>query len=104
MIVCCCSSKLSSDNKKVTASATGRTIYDNEYTSLVNYLAQPNQLENFDEFIHACRQQHDEMKQTLEQGRDRLLEMHSNGGEQGVKLAEKIGSQDNDPELVNFAL
>ncbi|MDE9571605.1 RNA polymerase-associated protein RapA, partial [Xenorhabdus bovienii] len=38
------------------------------------------------------------------QGRDRLLEMNSNGGEQGQKLAEKIAAQDNDTDLVNFAL
>ena len=30
--------------------------------------------------------------------------MHSNGGEVGVELAGEIAAQDNDPELVNFAL
>ncbi|MFT8235792.1 RNA polymerase-associated protein RapA [Proteus mirabilis] len=83
---------------------TGRTIYDNEYDALVNYLAQPNELGDFDKFIVSCRKQHDEMKLKLEQGRDRLLEMHSNGGEVGVELANKIAEQDNDPNLVNFAL
>ncbi|MBN6134410.1 hypothetical protein, partial [Escherichia coli] len=72
--------------------------------ALVNYLAQPNELADFDEFIATCRQQHDEMKLKLEQGRDRLLEMHSNGGDVGVELAGEIAAQDNDPELVNFAL
>lgn len=83
---------------------TGRTIYDSKYDALITYLAQPNELADFDEFIVACRKQHDEMKLKLEQGRDRLLEMHSNGGEVGVALAGEIAAQDNDPELVNFAL
>ena len=44
------------------------------------------------------------MKAELEHGRDRLLELNSNGGEQAQQLAEEIGKQDNQPQLVNFAL
>ena len=55
---------------------TGRTIYDSCYEQLIGYLAAPTEQEGFDEFIHACRQ-HDQLKAQLEQGRDRLLEMHS---------------------------
>lgn len=40
----------------------------------------------------------------MEQGRDRLLELNSNGGEKAQALANKISEQDNDIELVNFAL
>ena len=60
---------------------TGRTIYDSCYEQLIGYLAAPTEQEGFDEFIHGCRQQHDQLKAQLEQGRDRLLEMHSNGGD-----------------------
>ncbi|MDU7769308.1 MAG: RNA polymerase-associated protein RapA, partial [Serratia marcescens] len=83
---------------------TGRTIYDSCYEQLIGYLAAPTEQEGFDEFIHACRQQHDQLKAQLEQGRDRLLEMHSNGGDKAQALAAAIAEQDNDVNLVGFAL
>ena len=63
---------------------TGRTIYDSSYQTLLGYLAAPSQLEGFDDFIKECRTQHDALKAQLEQGRDRLLEMHSNGGDAAI--------------------
>ncbi|NIF22471.1 RNA polymerase-associated protein RapA [Candidatus Pantoea multigeneris] len=83
---------------------TGRTIYDSVYGQLIEYLAAPENPEGLDEFITGCRKQHDALKLQLEQGRDRLLEMHSNGGEAAQQLADEIAAQDNDTELVNFAL
>lgn len=83
---------------------TGRAIYDKYYQPLLQFMAEPTVTEGFDEFIKTCRDEHDSLKLQLEQGRDRLLEMHSNGGESGNLLAEEIGEGDNDTELVNFAL
>jgi len=40
----------------------------------------------------------------LEKGRDRLLELNSNGGEKAQRLAGEIAQTDNSPQLVNFAL
>ncbi|WJV62007.1 RNA polymerase-associated protein RapA [Pectobacteriaceae bacterium CE70] len=83
---------------------TGRTIYDSHYEQLITRLTTPGEQEGLEEFISACRQQHEALKQQLEQGRDRLLEMHSNGGEQAQELCQAIAEQDNDVNLVNFAL
>ncbi|MFS2222978.1 RNA polymerase-associated protein RapA [Pantoea sp. B65] len=83
---------------------TGRAIYDSVYQQLIEYLAAPENPQGLEEFIHQCRSQHDALKAQLEQGRDRLLELNSNGGEQAQALADRIGEQDNDIELVNFAL
>ncbi|AIJ08811.1 MULTISPECIES: RNA polymerase-associated protein RapA [Edwardsiella] len=83
---------------------TGRTIYDRYYDTLLEFLAKPTQLDGFDDFIKTCRTDHDTLKSQLEKGRDRLLEMHSNGGEAALALAESIAAQDNDVNLVNFAL
>ncbi|WP_409311235.1 RNA polymerase-associated protein RapA [Pectobacterium sp. B1J-3] len=83
---------------------TGRTIYDAHYAQLIERLVTAGEQEGLDEFIHTCRQQHDRLKQQLEQGRDRLLEMHSNGGEKAQQLAQGIAEQDNDVNLVTFAL
>ncbi|WP_313050738.1 RNA polymerase-associated protein RapA, partial [Atlantibacter subterraneus] len=83
---------------------TGRTIYDSVYNELINYLAAPEETDGFDDLIKSCREQHDALKAQLEQGRDRLLEINSNGGEQAQALAESIAEQDNDTGLVNFAM
>ena len=71
---------------------------------MIGYLAAPENSEGLDAFIAECRQQHDALRAQLEQGRDRLLELHSNGGEKAQALAEEISRQDNNIELVNFAL
>ncbi|PLV62618.1 RNA polymerase-associated protein RapA [Erwinia sp. E602] len=83
---------------------TGRTVYDSVYAQLIAYLAAPENSEGLAEFIAGCRKQHDGLKAQLEQGRDRLLELNSNGGEKAQALAAQIAEQDNDIELVNFAL
>lgn len=83
---------------------TGRAIYDGVYADLIGYLASPENTEGLDTFIDTCRKQHNALKEQLEQGRDRLLELNSNGGEKAQALAETIMAQDNHIELVNFAL
>ncbi|WP_261653588.1 RNA polymerase-associated protein RapA [Erwinia mallotivora] len=83
---------------------TGRTVYDKVSAQLTGYLAAPESTDGLDHFISECRQQHDDLKNQLEQGRDRLLELNSNGGEKAQALAEQIAEQDNHIELVNFAL
>ena len=83
---------------------TGRSIYDRYYDTLITMMANPTDLTGFDDFITECRKTHDVLKQQLEQGRDRLLEMHSNGGEAGNEIAAQIAEQDDDTELVTFAL
>lgn len=60
---------------------TGRTIYDTVYNNLIGCTAEPENTDGFDDLIKTCREQHDALKAQLEQGRDRLLEIHSNGGE-----------------------
>lgn len=83
---------------------TGRTIYERVYPSLINYLATPENDDGFAALITDCRQQHDALKAQLEQGRDRLLEIHSHGGEQAQALAETIAAQDDDIALITFAM
>jgi ATP-dependent helicase HepA len=83
---------------------TGRAIYDKEYNQLIEYLAAPENPQGLDEFVSESRKQHDALKSQLEQGRDRLLELNSNGGDAAQELANAIGEQDNDTDLVNFAL
>ncbi|WP_194429429.1 RNA polymerase-associated protein RapA [Klebsiella pneumoniae] len=83
---------------------TGRTVYDSVHDELINYLAAPESTDGFDDLIKSCRQQHDALKAQLEQGRDRLLEIHSNGGEKAQALAESIEEQDDDTSLIAFSM
>ena len=59
---------------------------------------------NLDEVIEESAKMNKELKSQLEQGRDRLLEMHSNGGDKAQQIVEKIASTDGDTNLVTFAL
>ncbi|WP_108652291.1 RNA polymerase-associated protein RapA [Dongshaea marina] len=45
-----------------------------------------------------------ELKSKMEQGRDRLLELNSAGGQNARELSEAIATLDDDPTLANFTL
>lgn len=83
---------------------TGRAVYDEVSQQLMTYLANPAESEGIDEFIHQTHQLHLDLKKQLEAGRDRLLEIYSNGGEPAQQLANTIAAQDGNPELINFAI
>jgi len=82
---------------------TGRAVYDQYVDELINILASGGS-EGLDEVIEESRKLNLELKAKLEQGRDRLLEMHSNGGERAHQIVEQIESTDGDTNLVTFAL
>nr|VXZ88734.1 RNA polymerase-associated protein rapA [Klebsiella pneumoniae] len=82
---------------------TGRTVYDSVHDELINYLAAPESIDGFDDLIKSCRQQHDALKAQLEQGRDRLLEIHQRRRE-SPGPAESIEEQDDDTSLIAFSM
>ncbi len=82
----------------------GRTLYEANQPALMRYLSGGSNHHDLDNFIRDSRQQYEYLKLQLEQGRDRLLEIHSSGGEQGQQLAQAIAEQDNCPALTDFAL
>lgn len=83
---------------------TGRPVYDAVHDELMAYLANPAEQQGFDEFIQRSWALHNELKTQLENGRDRLLEMNSNGGKQAQDLVQVIAEQDNNVDLIGFAL
>lgn len=50
------------------------------------------------------RAQHEALKAKLEQGRDRLLEIHSGGGNTAQLLVQQLAEEDDDTSLISFAL
>ena len=59
---------------------------------------------DFEQLILQTQKQAKALHLALEKGRDRLLELNSNGGEKAQRLAAEIAQTDNSPQLVNFAL
>ena len=59
---------------------------------------------DFEQLILRTQKQAKALRLALEKGRDRLLELNSNGGEKAQRLAAEIAQTDNSPQLVDFAL
>ena len=59
---------------------------------------------DFEQLILQTQKQAKALRLTLEKGRDRLVELNSNGGENAQRLAAEITQTDNSPQLVDFAL
>ena len=84
---------------------TGRAVYDAFSSELISLLASDNHdAEQLEQLIERSAEMHKELKGKLEQGRDRLLEIHSNGGDKARELGGEIAAKDGDTNLVTFAL
>lgn len=57
-----------------------------------------------DALLVKTRQLHEPLKARLEQGRDRLLEIHSSGGAAAQQLVDKLAAEDDDTGMISFAL
>ncbi|MFQ1804654.1 RNA polymerase-associated protein RapA [Aeromonas veronii] len=57
-----------------------------------------------DALLVKTRELHEPLKARLEQGRDRLLEIHSSGGAAAQQLADKLAAEDDDTGMISFAL
>ncbi|MGR3806404.1 RNA polymerase-associated protein RapA [Pasteurella testudinis] len=66
--------------------------------------ADSNNSDDFAQFVQSTRQQREQLKHELEQGRDRLLELNSNGGESAQQLAAAIANDDAGTDLIQFSL
>ena len=79
----------------------GMALFE-QYESLLKVRSESK--ENFEQLILQTQKQAKALRLTLEKGRDRLLELNSNGGEKAQRLAAEIAQTDNSPQLVDFAL
>ncbi|WP_429090372.1 RNA polymerase-associated protein RapA [Aeromonas veronii] len=57
-----------------------------------------------DALLGKTRELHEPLKARLEQGRDRLLEIHSSGGAAAQQLVDKLAAEDDDTAMISFAL
>lgn len=79
----------------------GMTLFE-QYESLLKVRSENK--ENFELLILQTQKQAKALRLALEKGRDRLLELNSNGGEKAQRLAAEIAQTDNSAQLVDFAL
>ena len=79
----------------------GMALFE-QYESLLK--VQSENKADFDQLILQTQKQAKALRLALEKGRDRLLELNSNGGEKAQRLASEIAQTDNSPQLVDFAL
>ena len=79
----------------------GMALFE-QYESLLKVRSENKA--NFEQLILQTQKQAKALRLALEKGRDRLLELNSNGGEKAQRLAAEIAQTDNSPQLVDFAL
>ena len=82
----------------------GALLFEQFAEALQKTLKNPTALDARQDLIERTQEERLRLKQLLEQGRDLLLELNSNGGEAAKQLAQDIAEQDGSQELVNFAL
>ena len=79
----------------------GMTLFE-QYEALLKERSENKA--DFEQLILQTQKQAKALRLALEKGRDRLLELNSNGGEKALRLAAEIAQTDNSPQLVDFAL
>ncbi|WP_368164833.1 RNA polymerase-associated protein RapA [Aeromonas sp. R6-2] len=84
---------------------TARPVFEAVREELFTLLAAND---NGEEALHALLERtraiHEPLKAKLESGRDRLLEIHSSGGDKAHALVEQLAAEDDDTAMVAFAL
>lgn len=83
---------------------TGAALFEKCGQKLRHFLQNPTESAEFEMFLKKTAEQRLRLKAELENGRDRLLELNSNGGEKAQRLAEAVLAEDNDTELIDFTL
>ena len=78
----------------------GMTLFE-QYESLLKVRSENKA--DFEQLILQTQKQAKALRLALEKGRDRLLELNSNGGEKAQRLASEIAQTDNSTQLVDFA-
>ncbi len=84
---------------------TGRVVFESVRDELFTLLAENVTDEaQLLPLLERTRHAHEALKAKLEQGRDRLLEIHSGGGAAARLLVEQLAEEDDDTALTSFAL
>lgn len=84
---------------------TARPVFEAVRDELFELLAaNTGEQGPLDALLVKTRELHEPLKARLEQGRDRLLEIHSSGGAAAQQLVDKLAAEDDDTGMISFAL
>ncbi|CAD7516582.1 RNA polymerase-associated protein RapA [Aeromonas hydrophila] len=84
---------------------TARPVFEAVRDELFELLAaNTGDQDPLDALLVKTRELHEPLKARLEQGRDRLLEIHSSGGAAAQQLVDKLAAEDDDTGMISFAL
>lgn len=84
---------------------TARPVFEAVRDELFELLAaNTGEQGPLDALLAKTRELHEPLKARLEQGRDRLLEIHSSGGTAAQQLVDKFAAEDDDTGMISFAL
>ncbi|TNH94480.1 RNA polymerase-associated protein RapA [Aeromonas sobria] len=84
---------------------TARPVFEAVRDELFELLAaNTGDQATLDALLVKTRELHEPLKARLEQGRDRLLEIHSSGGAAAQQLVDKLAAEDGDTGMISFAL
>ncbi|MGL6539296.1 RNA polymerase-associated protein RapA [Aeromonas hydrophila] len=84
---------------------TARPVFEAVRDELFELLAaNTGDQAHLDTLLAKTRELHEPLKARLEQGRDRLLEIHSSGGAAAQQLVDKLAAEDDDTGMISFAL
>ncbi|MFG0834767.1 RNA polymerase-associated protein RapA [Aeromonas bivalvium] len=84
---------------------TARPVFEAVRDQLFELLAaNSGDTDELDALLGRTRELHEPLKARLEQGRDRLLEIHSSGGDAARQLVETLAAEDDDTAMISFAL
>ncbi|MGN5148213.1 RNA polymerase-associated protein RapA [Aeromonas veronii] len=84
---------------------TARPVFEAVREELFELLAaNTGDQASLDALLVKTRELHEPLKARLEQGRDRLLEIHSSGGAAAQQLVDKLAAEDDDTGMISFAL
>lgn len=84
---------------------TARPVFEAVRDELFELLAaNTGDQATLDALLVKTRELHEPLKARLEQGRDRLLEIHSSGGAAAQQLVDKLAAEDDDTGMISFAL
>ena len=81
---------------------SGGAVFEEVKESLYQVLNQDDEAQPLTELVAQTDEIHQQLKQKIEQGRDRLLELNSGGQAAGQKIADQIKQLDDGTELPTF--
>lgn len=83
-------------------STTARIVAEEFKQQISDVLLNVSEQSAQEALIQTCQTRNLELKQDVENGRDRLLELNSSGGDKAKQICEQIDEMDDSTELMNY--